>query len=714
MNWLSNIQISRKVPAIIVLAAAVMGIGIGLMSYMQASSAVHEQIQTKFFAVLEARKASFEAYLGSVEEDMNSLAANPLVMEASYEFNRSSEEFRDDVTAELQRLYIDENPEANRKDLVTIDGNEYYGVVHEQYHPWFRTFLDERGYHDIFLIDPNGVVVYSVSKESDFGTNVLNGQWKDTALRSVYETAMAAEKGDIAYQDFTHYAPSGNSPNSFIASPIVDRAGRKTGVLVFQLPVNKVNRQMNIALGLGETGETLLVGQDYKLRNDSRFSSEPTTLKAELAADAVKTALEAGKPSMSTDENLRGMTAETFAVPFTFQGVPYAIVAQISTDEAYADLVSMRWIMLGTALVLVIAVAGAGVFASRDITAPISRLTHGMSELAEGNTNIDMSGLDRGDEIGDMSKAVEIFRNNAIERAELEEENKREEAAKEARAKNIDKLIADFETSTAQMLGAVSAAATEMENTAHAMTSTADTANAKAGAVAAASEEASANVQTVASAAEQLSAAIEEIRRQVLQSNSVGERAANTANSANTKIEGLSEAARQIGEVVTLIQDIAEQTNLLALNATIEAARAGEAGKGFAVVASEVKELANQTAKATEEISQQIGSVQTSTSDAVDAIREVTTTVSEMREIAQTIASSVEQQQSATVEISRNVQEAAHSSDEVAQNIAEVTVAANESSGAAGQVLSAAGELAGQSDKLKSSVDKFLREVRSA
>jgi methyl-accepting chemotaxis protein len=349
------------------------------------------------------------------------------------------------------------------------------------------------------------------------------------------------------------------------------------------------------------------------------------------------------------------------------------------------------------------------------VAKPIRTMTGAMTQLANGDLKVDIPGIKRRDEIGEMAQSVQVFKENAIETERLRQEQQETEKRAEAEKRRAMNELADkFSADVGEVVEAVTSASSQLETTAQSMSSVAEQTSQQAGAVASAAQQSAANVQTVASAAEQLSAAIEEIRRQVLQSNSVGERAANTANSANTKIEGLSEAARQIGEVVTLIQDIAEQTNLLALNATIEAARAGEAGKGFAVVASEVKELANQTAKATEEISQQIGSVQTSTSDAVDAIREVTTTVSEMREIAQTIASSVEQQQSATVEISRNVQEAAHSSDEVAQNIAEVTVAANESSGAAGQVLSAAGELAGQSDKLKSSVDKFLREVRSA
>ena len=275
--------------------------------------------------------------------------------------------------------------------------------------------------------------------------------------------------------------------------------------------------------------------------------------------------------------------------------------------------------------------------------------------------------------------------------------------------------IADtFEANVKTVVDAVTASATQLQSTAQSMTATAEETNRQASSVAAASEQASANVQTVASASEELSSSIAEIARQVAESSHMSNDAAEQARNTNTQVESLAAAAQKIGEVVNLISDIAEQTNLLALNATIEAARAGEAGKGFAVVASEVKSLASQTAKATEEISGQIGSIQTATTDAVAAIREIAKTIESLSEIASTIAAATEQQGAATQEIAGSVQQAASGTTEVSNNIAGVTQAASEAGASASQVLDAANGLTQQSDNLRAEVDRFLGEVRAA
>ncbi|MFA7430552.1 MAG: globin-coupled sensor protein [Rhodospirillaceae bacterium] len=287
------------------------------------------------------------------------------------------------------------------------------------------------------------------------------------------------------------------------------------------------------------------------------------------------------------------------------------------------------------------------------------------------------------------------------------------QTARETAAKTLSEHAGVFENEVHGMVEIVAAAATELQATSQSMAETAEATSRQASVVASAAEEAAQNVQTVASAAEELHASISEISRQVGESNRISREAVEEAQRTNQLVTGLAAAADKIGEVVRLINDVASQTNLLALNATIEAARAGDAGKGFAVVANEVKNLANQTARATEEISNQINEVQAATKTAVGAIQGIGTTIGQINEIAAAIAAAVEEQGAATREIARNVQEASTGTTEVTSNIHNVTEASSETGHAAKEVLTASRELASQSERLKSKVDAFLTDIRA-
>jgi methyl-accepting chemotaxis protein len=499
-------------------------------------------------------------------------------------------------------------------------------------------------------------------------------------------------------------------------------AGKVTRVELAEMPDFKDHSIVDRTTAYVGGGATIFV---YDRASD-RFIRRTTNVKKENGDRAVGTELAADHPGQAVlrrGEAYKGPAVLFGTKYFTAYlpvfdanrstiGILYVGTPIAHYDVMLSDTTNRMMLAAGLGAVMVIILT---VLAVRRGIKPLHSVTATLTGLAAGNLDAAVGHTGRADEIGEIARAVDIFKTHAIERKRLEDEQHAAEGrAATQRRDELQRFVGEFETTVGGIIDSVSQSSKEFEQVAGTLSETAQTAQQMSSKAAQASDEATANVHSVAAASEELASSIAEISRQVHESNRIAADAVKQAEATDQRIAELSRAGARIGDVVKLITSIAEQTNLLALNATIEAARAGEAGRGFAIVAQEVKILAGQTAKATEEISAHIANMQTATQQSVTAIKEIGATIGNISEIASAIAAAVEQQGTATREISHHVQSAAARTTDAAAAIGDVAKESRATGTASNDLLTSARSLSVEGGRLKHEVDKFLLSVRTA
>ena len=677
----------------------------GLMNYRTSSAALREQAFKQLDTVNAVTAKAVERYFSTLRQELSVLAEGRICVESLQKFTagmaslRSDDriddkalaaarrdleafytgdfttEFRrrsgdsvdlrplcqalDDDSAYAQYLYIRTNPNPiGSKFLLdaAADGSPY-SAAHAAYHPFFRGLCEKYGVADVFLIDAaTGKVVYTAAKETDLGTTLREGPLASSSLGLAFQQAVAAGRRDaVAFGLFQRYIPSCNEPASFMAAPVFD--GRTlVGVVAFQVPIDKANAIIGETTGMGQSGETYAVGPDRLFRSDSRFTKElgakTTIINPEFKVDtaAVRVALDEGKAGTAEAADYRGVPSLVSWRPVTIH------------RDATGGRDDVRWALISE-------------IDTAEVFQPISRL------------------FKLGLTVFGLTSAAVLGVSTMIARR-LTRESKRQAALVGGIVDNTHALASSSE---------------ELTSVSQQMSAAAEQTTAQANLVSAAAEQVSGNTRIVAGSIDDLVASIHEIAKNAQDAATTARKAVELASATSGTMSALGRSSQEIGAVIKVITSIAEQTNLLALNATIEAARAGEAGKGFAVVASEVKELARDTAKATEEIGSRIESMQDDTQRAVEAIAKIGEVIEQIDSLQTKIAAAVEEQSVTTSEIGRNISEATTGTSEIAENIVQVAQAAQSTAEGASNTQVSSQELSRMAQALQRLVEEYKK-----
>lgn len=581
---------------------------------------------------------------------------------------------------------------------------------HLEFHDIYLAALRQFDYADIFLVAPNGRVVYSVTKGAEFGRQVTENDLAGTGLgRAVSEAAEARDRPVSV--DFAPYDIAGGAPRAFVAQRFHNPAsGQPVGTVVVAIGASFVDAALATVAGSYLDIQTYVVGSDGFLRSDQatrlsgRGPRESLDRSRLTGTGLLHLTSRDGEPLVAVGREVRIGDNTWLLWLAKPHGKAFAVMRKLDR----AILVSALTV-IGPLLILALLMG-------LSVTRPIAGLAEALAGIAAGRTDLAIPGSRRRDEIGAIAASVARIRENLLrdERERLREREEREHEASAQRSTLLADLASDLERSVLGVTAAVSAAAEQLSVTAQELSGGANRTQENAITVHGAASRAVDSIRSIEGAAQQLRQAIDRLDADVQSSDRSARTAKDHADAMGSVVAGLAAGAARVSDVIGLISDIADQTNLLALNATIEAARAGEAGRGFAVVANEVKGLSGQTARAIDDISRQISTMNEATSATVEAIGGIREMIGGLSEVVRRTAETMRHQHGVTHAIAEDVGLATNEFSRIGEATSLVSAASQQTSEAAAAVSRASVELTDLAHQLKSRVAGFIVQVRAA